>query len=163
MAIKKLALFMVHCAATKANPKLSGDDVRRWHTDPVSQGGRGWAVPGYSMVIRTDGTIDSLVKYNEDAWVEAGEITNGAAGYNGVTRHVCYIGGLDEHGKYADTRTAAQKKVLEGIIKRAIAAHPDIKVCGHYQVQPAKPFCPGFDMPHWLRSIGVAEKNIYRA
>jgi N-acetylmuramoyl-L-alanine amidase len=113
------------------------------------------------MVVRTDGTIDSLVKFDEDAWVELNEITNGAVGYNGVTRHVCYIGGSDEQGRAKDTRTPAQKKVLEDMVKRAIATHPDIRILGHHQVNPGKA-CPSFDVPHWLRSIGVADKNIYK-
>jgi N-acetylmuramoyl-L-alanine amidase len=161
MAIQKLKYFFIHCAATKANPKLTGADVIKWHTDPVSKGGRGWKTPGYSMVVRVDGTIDSLVKYDEDQFVQSWEITNGAAGYNSVSRHVCYIGGLDATGKPADSRTLAQKKTLEGMVKRAIAAHPDIKILGHYQIQPAKPFCPGFNVPAWLKSIGVPAKNIY--
>lgn len=160
-APKKLALLIIHCAATRANDRLTGADVRKWHTDPVSKGGRGWKVAGYSMVIRVDGTIDNLVAFDEDQWVQYNEITNGAVGFNGVSRHVCYIGGLDEHARPKDTRTAAQKETLKGIVLRAIARHPDIKVLGHSQVQPAKPFCPGFNVGQWLRSIGVAAKNIY--
>ena len=158
---KALKYFFIHCADTKANPKLGGADVRKWHTDPVSKGGRGWAVPGYSMVIRTDGTIDNLVKFDEDQFVQSWEVTNGAAGWNGVSRHVCYIGGQDAQGHYADSRTAQQKQVLKDMVLRAVARHPDIKVLGHYQIQPAKPFCPGFNVPAWLRSIGVPAKNIY--
>ena len=161
MPAKALSLFMLHCAASPANDRLTGDDVRRWHTDPVSRGGRGWKVPGYSTVIRVDGTIDSLVTFDEDQWVEAGEITNGAVGFNGVTRHVCYIGGVDERGRPKDTRTAAQKKVLADMCKRMVARHPDIKILGHSQVQPAKPFCPGFHVQTWLKSIGIPAKNIY--
>lgn len=163
MAIKPLSLYVIHCAATKANNRLTGADVRKWHTDPVSKGGRGWAVPGYSMVIRTDGTIDSLVAFNEDQWVQYNEITNGAVGFNGVSRHVCYIGGLDDNMKPKDTRTPQQKQVLKDMVLRAIERHPDIKVLGHYQLQPHKPYCPGFDVPAWLRSIGVKDHNIYGA
>lgn len=151
---------MLHCTANQANPKLTGKDIADYHMKPVAQGGRGWDRPGYSLVIRTDGTIDNLVKYNEDAWVQANEITYGAAGFNGVSRHVSYIGGIDAQGAPKDTRTPAQKEVLAGIVKRAIAAHPDIKVLGHRQVNPGKA-CPSFDVPYFLRSIGVAEKNIY--
>ena len=47
------------------------------------------------------------------------------------------MGGLDAHGKAADTRTPAQKKALRELIAKLIKQYPDIKeVLGHRDTSP---------------------------
>lgn len=72
---------------------MTAADIRRWHTSPVSKGGRGWKQVGYTDIIHLDGKVERLVNNNEDANVDPWEITNGAKGYNSVSRHVVYAGG----------------------------------------------------------------------
>ncbi|GAB2542440.1 N-acetylmuramoyl-L-alanine amidase [Rufibacter soli] len=155
----KYKYLMLHCSANTEGSKLTGKDIAAYHTNPVAKGGRGWKVPGYSRVIRVDGTVDKLRDNNEDAWVDAGEITNGATGFNSNTRHICYIGGLDKKMNAKDTRTAAQKEALKKEVLQILRVCPDIKILGHGQVAPKA--CPSFHVPTWLREIGVPEKNIY--
>ena len=90
---------------------------------------------------------------NEDAWVDAWEITNGAKGYNSVSRHVVYAGGCSTDGKPKDTRTPEQKAAMERYVKEFHEKHPKVKIIGHYQV--AAKDCPSFDVPAWLREIGI--------
>lgn len=52
---------------------------------------------------------------NEDGNVDPWEITNGAAGYNGVSRHIVYAGGCDASMRPKDTRTEAQKEALKSM------------------------------------------------
>lgn len=156
---KSIQYLVIHCTATKAGREVSSDEIRRWHTDPVSKGGRGWKQVGYTDMIHLDGRIERLVKNNEDANVDPWEITNGAKGYNAVSRHIVYVGGCDAtkdaKGKYPskDTRTDAQKEALKHYVLDFHKRFPKVKIIGHYQV--ANKSCPCFDVPKWLKEIGI--------
>src|SRR5210317_124976 len=126
----KLTHLMIHCADTPAGMWFEGSHIMAWHTDPKPKG-RGWRKPGYSDIILLDGGVENLIPYDEDDWVESWEISNGARGWNGTTRHICYIGGRQpvEEGKGGlDTRTAPQKMALEIYVKSTLRNHPHIKV-----------------------------------
>lgn len=153
---KELKYLVIHCTATPEGRDVSAADIRRWHTAPVSQGGRGWKQVGYTDLVHLNGSVERLVANNEDAWVDDWEVTNGAAGYNGVSRHIVYAGGVAKDGKTAkDTRTAAQKKALETYVKEFHKQHPKVKIIGHCQL--AAKACPSFDVPSWLKSIGIEQ------
>ena len=83
----KLERLVIHCTATPPGREVSAADIRRWHTAPVSQGGRGWRQVGYTDLIHLDGSVERLVPNNEDRTVDPWEITNGACGYNATTSH----------------------------------------------------------------------------
>ena len=149
----KLKYLVLHCTATPAGREVSSADIRRWHTSPPP-GGRGWKQVGYTDMIHLDGRVERLVNNNEDANVDPWEITNGAKGYNSVSRHVVYVGGLASDAKTArDTRTAAQLRTMTAYVKSFHQRFPDVKIIGHNQV--AAKDCPSFDVPRWLRSIGI--------
>lgn len=151
---KELKYLVIHCTATREGREVSAAEIRRWHTSPVSAGGRGWKQVGYTDLVHLNGSVERLVANNEDAWVDDWEITNGAKGYNSVSRHVVYAGGVAADGKTAkDTRTTAQKAALEKYVKDFHAAHPKVKMIGHNQV--AAKACPSFDVQAWLREIGI--------
>lgn len=149
----RLKYLVIHCTATPEGREVSAADIRRWHTSPVSAGGRGWKQVGYTDLVHLDGTVERLVDNNEDAWVDNWEITNGAAGYNPVSRHVVYAGGCDRSMKPKDTRTAAQRTALERYVKDFHRRFPDVRIVGHNEL--AAKACPGFDVQAWLESIGI--------
>lgn len=91
---------------------------------------------------------------NEDANVDPWEITNGAKGYNSISRHVVYVGGVVADGETAkDTRTKAQKEAMEGYVKEFHRKHPNVRIIGHNEV--AAKDCPSFDVQVWLKEIGI--------
>lgn len=151
----KLKYLVIHCTATPEGRDVSAADIRRWHTAPVSAGGRGWKQVGYTDLIHTDGRVERLVANNEDANVDPWEITNGAAGYNSVSRHIVYAGGVDANNvqKAKDTRTPAQKEALKRYVLDFHRKHPTVKIVGHNQL--AAKACPSFDVSQWLKSIGI--------
>lgn len=151
----KLKYLVIHCTATPEGRDVYAADIRRWHTAPVSAGGRGWKQVGYTDLIHTDGRVERLVANNEDANVDPWEITNGAAGYNSVSRHIVYAGGVDANNvqKAKDTRTPAQKEALKRYVLDFHRKHPTVKIVGHNQL--AAKACPSFDVPQWLKSIGI--------
>jgi hypothetical protein len=145
-----LKLLVIHCTDTPAFREVSAAEIRDWHLK-----GNGWRQVGYTDMIHVNGGVERLVENNEDDVVDSWEVTNGARGHNQHARHIVYVG-----GKGGDTRTAAQKNALKMYVLDFVKKHPGIKVCGHSQLDSGKT-CPSFDVPNWLRSIGVAAKNIY--
>ena len=152
----KLKFLVLHCTATPEGREVSSDDIRAWHTNPVSKGGRGWSQVGYTDLIHLNGEVERLVDNNEDATVDPWEITNGAKGYNSISRHVVYVGGVVADGKTAkDTRTKAQKAAMEAYVKEFHRRHPNVRIIGHREV--AAKDCPSFDVQVWLKEIGVIQ------
>ena len=95
----KLKYLVIHCTATPEGREVSSADIRKWHTSPVCQGGRGWKQVGYTDLFHLNGGVERLVDNNEDAQVDPWEVTNGATGYNSVSRHIVYAGGVAGDGK----------------------------------------------------------------
>ena len=96
-----------------------------------------------------NGGIERLVDNNEDANVDPWEVTNGVAGYNSVSRHVVYAGGVASDGKTPkDTRTACQVKALEKYVKDFHRRFPNVKIVGHNEL--AAKARPSFDVQKWL-------------
>lgn len=150
----KLKYLVIHCTATPEGREVSSNDIRRWHTDPVSKGGRGWKQVGYTDLIHLDGTVERLVGNNEDANVDSWEITNGAKGYNSVSRHIVYAGGCAKDGKTPkDTRTEAQRKAMAEYVRDFHRRFPDVKIIGHREL--AARACPSFDVQAWLKSMDI--------
>lgn len=164
---QKLKYLVIHCTATPEGREVTGADIRRMHTAPVSAGGRGWKQVGYTDLFRLDGTLERLVANNEDAMVDPWEITNGATGYNSVSRHIVYAGGCDKNMKPKDTRTTAQKGALAKYVQDFHRKHPEVRIIGHRDlstdrngngvIEPSEwmKACPSFDVAGWLKEIGI--------
>ena len=148
----KLKYLVLHCTATPEGREVSSNDIRAWHTNPVSKGGRGWKQVGYTDLIHLNGEIERLVDNNEDANVDPWEITNGAKGYNSTSRHIVYVGGL-RSGRAKDTRTLAQKEALKKYVLEFHKKYPDVAIVGHREL--AAKDCPSFDVQTWLKEIGI--------
>lgn len=157
---KKLRYLVLHCSATPAGRNVQPSTIKKWHTDPVAKGGRGWSKIGYSNIITLDGVVHNMRAYNSDPWVDENEITNGVAGINSISRHICYVGGLSaDLSKAQDTRTEAQTEALKQQCLKMVKLYPGILIGGHNQFSPKA--CPSFDVPAWLLAIGIDRKNIY--
>lgn len=84
--MRKINKIIVHCSAGNINNTAA--DIVRFHTGPVSKGGRGWKSPGYHFFIEKDGTVVQLVPVEK--------ISNGVVGHNSDSINVCYAGGVDQ-------------------------------------------------------------------
>jgi N-acetylmuramoyl-L-alanine amidase len=157
---KMLKYLVIHCTATPENREVTKEDIIRWHTNPVSRGGRGWKTVGYSRMINLKGDSILMHNYNENDIVEPWEVTNGASGINSVSRHIVYVGGTDRFMKPKDTRNEAQKETLKKYVLDMVKRYPEILVCGHYHF--ANKACPSFNVELWCKEIGVSEKNIFK-
>ena len=157
--MKELKFLVIHCTATPEGRATTAEDIRKWHLSPAPTG-RGWKQVGYSDIITLDGSLVNLVPYDDNQYVEPWEITNGVAGINNVSRHIVYVGGCDNAMKAKDTRTGAQRTTLVKYVFDFIRKHPNTLIAGHNQFD--KKACPSFNVPEWLRSIQIPEKNIYK-
>jgi N-acetylmuramoyl-L-alanine amidase len=156
--------LIIHCTATPEGRSVTPETVRNWHTKPKPVG-RGWKVVGYSDLILLDGSRHQFVRHNGDKWIDENEITNGVAGINSNSRHLCYVGGLSSDKRKAkDTLTDLQNAMLSSIIAEVLTYAPDVLIAGHNQFSQKD--CPSFYVPDYLRErclIKVPEKNIYKA
>ena len=172
-----LQYLVIHCTATVEGKEVTSDQIRHWHTDPEPKG-RGWRQVGYTDMIHLDGRVERLVNNNEDANVDPWEITNGAKGYNSVSRRIVYVGGYagktvidsktgrkkleiakDSRGRKItkDTRTDAQKKAMADYVKDFHRRFPDVRIVGHRDFPNVEKACPSFDVASWLASIGIKQ------
>lgn len=191
MAQKELKYLMIHCTATRPNLDVTLGMLKRWHMGPRNNRdgsvtylgkeyssraalpdhtidghhikdlkGRGWDRCGYSGMWKRDGSYVEITPYNEDPWVDESEKTWGAAGMNSHCRHFVYEGGLNQKtGRSQDTRNEVQLFSMELWVFDHVGKYPDIQILGHNQV--SKKNCPSFDVPSYLRTLDVPEKNIY--
>lgn len=187
----KLMYLMIHCTASREGQEWTKGAIEETHMGPADVPGgvrykgktypnrnalpqefinnkpirnivgRGWSKCGYYKMIHLDGSITVINPVNENAVVEGFEVTFGALGFNNNCRHVVYVGGAEKVNWQIpkDTRTVEQTETLKKEVLDTIGLHPTIKILGHHQV--ANKACPSFDVPSWLREIGVSEKNIF--
>ena len=136
--------IIVHCTATPEGKDYTVSDIRRWHTTPVSQGGRGWKDIGYHYVVYRDGTVHT----GRDVNVIGAHCTN----HNSQSIGVVYVGGCATDGKTPkDTRTAAQRMALVKLLKELRALYPQAKIYGHRNF--AAKACPSFDALNEYKNI----------
>lgn len=150
----ELKYLVIHCTATPEGREVTAADIRRWHTSPLSRGGRGWRQVGYTDIIHLDGKVERLVDNNEDANVDPWEVTNGAKGCNFVSRHIVYSGGMTrDMTKAKDTRTQAQRDAMRDYVIDFHRRFPGVRIVGHNELAAKE--CPSFNVQKWLRQIGI--------
>ena len=124
--MRYIDLIVVHCSATRSNQNFPVTALIRCHAER-------FGFTGYHYYITRDGRT---YQTRHEQLVGAH-----AVGYNQHSLGVCYEGGLDEHGNAADTRTPRQKRALLRLLRRLKKAHPDARILGHHDLNPAKD-CP---------------------
>ena len=152
--------LIIHCTATKEGFEVTPEMIRQWH---MGKNGRGWTRVGYSDLISIDGTLHNLHFADGtnpyDQIIENHEMTWGVRGINKKSKHVCYVGGLDQKGSPKNTMTNDQKNSLRIYIEHEILRHPNIKIAGHNQF--SNKACPSFDVPNFCCEIGLAMNNVH--
>ena len=127
---RAIDLIVVHCTATKLSADVHVVDVDRFHRQ------RGFACIGYHFLVTLDGSIEPG-RPLEQAGAHC-------LGHNARSVGVAYVGGLDAHGRPADTRTAAQKQTMVELLARLRQLFPQAEIAPHYRF--AAKACPCFDV-----------------
>ena len=128
--MRHIDLIVIHCSATRCNRSFPVTALIRCHAER-------FGFTGYHYYITRDG---HTYQTRHEQLIGAH-----AKGYNKHSLGVCYEGGLDEHGKPADTRTPKQIKSLLKLLRRLKAAHPDAIILGHRDLPKVHKACPCFD------------------
>lgn len=131
MKMQNINAIVIHCSATRAGQDVRAADIDKWHKE------RGFSMIGYNYVIDLDGTVEVGRSLSMDG---AHCNTAGTSGqsYNKHSIGICYVGGLDENGKPADTRTPEQKLSLANLVNKLIDEYPIVEVIGHRDASPDK-------------------------
>ena len=130
--MRKISLIVIHCSATREDKELTAFDLDTMHRR------RGFNGTGYHYYIRKDGTVH-LTRPVE-------RIGAHVKGFNANSIGICYEGGLNEDGKPADTRTAAQRFALIDLLTILRHQYPEAQIAGHYQLSASiHKACPCFD------------------
>jgi N-acetylmuramoyl-L-alanine amidase len=135
---KRVEFLVIHCTASREGV----DHSKQWYLN-FFKNERKFSRPGYNMIIAPNGRKDVLVPFDNDGYVQYGELANGVAGFNSYSIHISYQGGIDKYGNPKDTRTAEQKLVIEEEIKKIKQKFPWIKVRGHNNF--SQKACPSFN------------------
>lgn len=136
---KRTVYLNIHCTASREGVDLKGE----WFLN-FFKNDRKWDKPGYNEIIELDGTRFVSVPYNLDGYTTWDEVSYGVKGYNSVSINIAYVGGVDKYMKAKDTRTLAQKRVIDEIVEQVKCALPHVIVMGHRDHKGVKKACPSF-------------------
>ena len=122
-------LLVVHCVACKTSRPFSVENL-------IACGKAKYGQCSYHYYVRLNGEIVPLLP----------ESVQGvhARHYNHCSLGIVYEGGLDEKGRAADTRTAAQKASLWSLLKELAEEYPGARIVGHCELPHVAKSCPNF-------------------
>ena len=136
---RNIKYIVIHCTATPEGREETVESIRRMHK------AQGWADIGYHYVVYIDGSVHN--GRNVDL------VGAHCYGYNATSIGVCYVGGVDKKLKAKDTRTDAQKKALEKLLKELRVLYPKAKIVGHRDLDKKGKQCPSFDATKEYKDI----------
>ena len=138
--MRDIKFIVLHCTA--GPQKQTTQAIKNYWKNVLK-----WKSVGYHFLINADGSYERLASDET--------VTNGVAGYNSNSMHISYKGGVDAKGKAFDTRTDAQKKTMETLVRTLKAKYPKAIVQGHRDFKGVKKDCPSFSVKAWLKEIGM--------
>lgn len=130
--MRAISQIIIHCSATFPGQKVTREMIESWHK------ARGFNEIGYHYLIDIDGTI-----------IKGRDLDKPGAhckGQNLDSVGICYIGGLDSHGKPSNTLNSEQKASLLCLIDSLrFVLRSYLSVHGHNEYDKKKA-CPCFDV-----------------
>jgi N-acetyl-anhydromuramyl-L-alanine amidase AmpD len=146
--MRTIKYIVVHCTATPPETKI--ENIEHYWKEKL-----GWKNPGYHYIIERNGDIVNLIPEQKPS--------NGVKGFNQVSIHISYIGGIDKDCRPVDNRTNAQKHAMFNKLIDLAEKYPQAIILGHRDLSPDKnndgiiepaewvKHCPSFDVKEWLR------------
>lgn len=135
---RKIKYLVVHCTATSPTAKV--ESIKNYWKQVLK-----WKSPGYHYIVKADGEIATIHPETLSS--------NGVQGYNSVSIHISYIGGVDENNKPKDTRTNDQKDALWQALRILKSKYPDAIIQGHRDFPGVSKACPSFNAKAEYKNI----------
>lgn len=135
--MRKIEEIIVHCTATKPSVDWGAKEIKNCHVND-----KGYADIGYHYVVRLNGFIE----HGRAEWRQGAH----CYGHNRHSIGVVYVGGLNQLGEAADTRTPAQKASLEQLLKELVQKYK-CPIHGHNEYSSKD--CPCFNAFEEYRHI----------
>ena len=101
--MREIDTIILHCTATPAGREITIEEVDRWHRE------RGFRCVGYHFLVLLDGSVQTGRQLSE--------VGAHCRNHNLRSVGIAYVGGLNDKGKPADTRTKEQRKVLRALVE----------------------------------------------
>ena len=101
----------------------------------------------------------SCTRASQTVTVEDIDRMHKAKGYNEHAIGVCYVGGKDEKGRNADTRTPEQKAALWFLLKDLKESYPNAKIVGHRDFPNVHKDCPCYDVQSEMAELNSPTLN----
>jgi|688.fasta_scaffold351113_2 N-acetylmuramoyl-L-alanine amidase len=114
--MRTIKYLVVHCTATPQTTNV--ESIQRHWRERL-----GWKANGYHKIVKANGEVITLAQ--DDA------VCNGVAGFNSVSLHVSYIGGIDSRGNPLDNRTQGQKDAISQVLHAWKQKYPSAIIQGH--------------------------------
>lgn len=149
--MRTIKYIVLHCTAGPRN-QPTAEILNYWKKH------NGWKNPGYHFLISEDGSIENLFPIEK--------ISNGVAGYNSVSVHICYKGGANAIDNRTDKQVQSQLK----LVMEMKAKFPNAVVLGHRDFSTDTngnglidrwewiKACPSFDVRDWLSNQKIDKK-----
>lgn len=136
--MREINEIIIHCSATPSGRDVTAAEIDKWHRE------RGFLRIGYHYVVRLDGSLE--VGRPLDM------VGAHCKGHNVNTIGIVYVGGIDENGQYADTRTAEQRVTMDALISFLVKSFSKILTISGHRDYAAKA-CPCFDARKEYQSL----------
>lgn len=162
--MKKTDYLIIVNTNTPGGVEIGKAAIIEHHVSPVHAGGLGLNRPRIDDLILLEGELVNIIPENSPNEVDLWGISEGVNGLSGMAKYVAIVGGrTKDNTKEWDTRTREQKETLEIYVQYQLLRNPDLIVMGLNQVPALDGVeMPSFNVPKWLESIGVPEKNIFK-
>jgi N-acetylmuramoyl-L-alanine amidase len=128
--MRTIKYLVVHCTATPQTTNV--ESIQRHWRERL-----GWKANGYHKIVKANGEVITLATDEQ--------VCNGVAGFNSVSLHVSYVGGIDSRGNAFDNRTQGQKDAISQVLHAWRTKYPDAKIQGHRDFPRVNKACPSFD------------------
>ena len=125
--------IVLHCSGTRSDRRYTAEDCERDHI------ARGFICGGYHLYVEQDGKVTQMRLFTQ--------VGAHCKPWNSCSIGICYEGGLNEKGMYANTMTPAQREVILSYLTELLVMFPEAKVRGHRDMPgAARKACPCLDV-----------------
>lgn len=138
--MRNIQFIVIHCTATQ--PGTSIEAIRKYWREY-----EGWKDPGYHYIIEKNGNVVQLQDENL--------IANGVKGFNSISIHISYIGGVDFNNVPKDTRSPQQMLSMKELVLKLRSKYPQATIQGHRDFPNVAKACPSFSVKEWLSKENI--------